>query len=274
MENKFYKVMSAHSDEKLIEVYKNQTQYTSEAIEAMELILVERNLLENATQAFNLNNEAVYNKFQLREFGRVISDSDFARESLKDSIYFQRYISPLHKYNWLNYIFCIFGSVGIANSATIIGIGEYDSPFKALLYLSILVAMLLPLGIWKLSKNKAQISVIKKRKGNALSIIGAKDNHEIQIPFRYECYWEWYYIKYIKFVKLSVFLVDEKNDTVIELRECLETFKSPPLNWERLPKDLGSRFKNKTCIAFVSYNFQKPYLQKLQKILNGLSLDN
>ena len=278
MENKFYKVMNAHSDEELIQVYKNQADYTDEAIEAMKFILLERNLLKEGTQAFNtkkedeaLSREELYNNFQRSEFGKVVSDFDFAQESLKDAIYFQRYISPIHNYNWLNHVFIIFGIVSTVLCIAVIGIGEFRLPFNIILVLSILGALLLPLGIWKLSKNKAQINIIKLKNRNVLTIQGAKDAHELPLPFRYECYWEWHYIKLtLRQVKLSVFLFDVTNNTVIELRELLELHKSPPFNWEKLPKDISSHTKGKSFYAFLNHATQKPFLVEFQKVLNGL----
>lgn len=276
VENPFYNVMKAYSDEKLIEAYKNRLEYTPEAAEAMELILLERNLVEKATRAVQIqkeieaiSQEEVYNRFQRSEFGRVIADADFAQECLKKDIYFQRYISPFHHYNWLNHLFVTLGIIGAVLSAAVLGTGEWGSPFNVILVFSLLGTLLLPWGIWRLFRNKVQISIIKKNNGNVLFINGTKDRYEIPVPFRYECYWEWHYIKLtIKQVKLSVFIFDDRNNVVIELRELLELYKSPPPHWETLPRNF--RFKDQSSFTFLNHGTQKPFLYRLQKILNGL----
>lgn len=280
VENPFYKVMAAYSDEKLIEAYKNRSEYTPEAAEAMELVLLERNLVEKADEAVHiekkieeLSREEVYNRFQRSEFGRVVPDTDFARENLKDSLYFQRYISPFHHYNWLNHIFITLGIIGAALSIAVISTGEFHPPFSTILVCSLTGVLLLPLGIWRLFKNKVRISIVQKNNGNVLVINGTKDRHEIPIPFRYECYWEWHYIKLtIKQVKLSVFIFDDRNNTVIEIRELLELYKSPPPHWETLPR--GFAVKGRSSFTFLNHGTQKPFLYRLQKILDGLHKDD
>lgn len=281
MKNEFYDIMNAHSDEELIEIYANRSQYTAEAIEAMELILEERNLSENAAEVYetkqkeeSLSKEGVYNEFQRAEFGKVISDIDFAQEKLINSVYFQRYISPLHNYNWLNHLFIILGITGLVLTGVIIGIGEFYSPVSILLVLSAFFAALLPLGIWRLRKNKAQISIRKEMRAPVLQITGTKDDHEMQLPVRYLCYWEWHHIKLtLKQVKLSLFLFDDKNNIMIELSELLELHKSPPPHWVKLPKakEMKALTANKTLYAFLNYGIQKPFLYELQKIISGLN---
>lgn len=280
MKNEFYDIMNAHSDEQLIEIYTNRSQYTDEAVEAIELVLKERNLSGNAVEADeikqkeeSLTKEDIYNKFQRAEFGKVISDTDFTQEKLINSVYFQRYISPLHNYNWLNHLFIILGIIGLVLTLIIIGIGEFYPPVSILLALSVFFAALLPLGIWKLRKNKAQISIRKEMRAPVLQITGIKDDHEMQLPIRYLYYWEWHHIKLtLKQVQLSLFLFDDNNNTVIELRELIELHKSPPPHWEELPKaaEIKSLIADKTLYTFLNHGIQKPFLYELQKILSGL----
>jgi hypothetical protein len=278
MEDQFYEVMNAHSDEELLNVYKNQHEYTFEAIEAMEAVLRERNLLTEATEvlvekmdADFQSNEAIYDAFQRAEFGKVISDVDFARENLSDSIYFQRFISPLHNYNWLNHLFIIFGIVGATLAFIVIGIGEYQSPFNIILICSGLAALLLPLGILKLRKNKAQLSIRKEAHSTVLQIKGSKDDLTIQFPLRFQYYWDWHTIRYgLKQVKLSIFIFDDQNDCRIEFRELLEIQKSPPPHWERISPDLISEHAYSSTFAYLNHGTQVPFLYQLQKILSGL----
>ena len=268
--------MNAHSDEDLMDVYKNRSKYTPEAIEAMEAVLLERNLIENAAQiAAAQQEEEVFTKaelhadFELSEFGKVISDAEFAEECLKDSIYLERFVSPLHHYNWLNHFFIIFGIFGIILSVIFIAMGEFQPPFNIILGLSIVAALLLPLGIWKLSKNKAALTLVKKNNRNVLLITGPKDQHEMTLPLRYECYWDWHPVKLnLKQVKLSIFLYDDRNDACIELREFLELQKSPPPHWEMLPKKFATH--KSFSFAYSNHGFQRPFLYKFQKIVDGL----
>lgn len=285
MKNKFYDVMNAHSDEQLVETYAKRSQYTVEAIEAMEMIIKERGLLTEADEADNqyiekkaLSMEELYNEFQRTEFGRVISDTDFVKEKTIESVYlnhiFQRYISPLHNYNWLNHLFISLGITGLGLTLVIVGIGEFEPPFNILLTFSALFAMLLPLGIWKLRKNKAQISISKDFRKPVLRITGIKNDFEMSFPIRYVCYWDWNHIKLtLKQVQLTILLFDDNNNTVIELRQLIELHKSPPPHWEKMPntKELKVLFANKTVYAFLNHGTQKPFLYELQKILNGLN---
>jgi len=279
MENQFYKVMNRYSDEELLAIYKDRSKYTPEAIEAMETVLSERKLMENAAEIVAeqkveeaLSKEEQLAKFQRSEFGKVISDEAFARESLKGAIYLQRFISPLHNYNWLNQIFIILGIVGLTLSLVIIGIGEYPKPFVTILVICIAAALLLPFGIWKLSKNKAQLTIQKKMNRNVVTIEGAKDQHEISLPLRYACYWEWHHTRKgqikLKQVMLHLFLYDDKNDSCFELRELMPIQKSPPPHWETFPKKFTANKTNH--FAYWGHGFQKPFLYEFQKILDGL----
>jgi hypothetical protein len=279
MENPFYKVMNRHSDEELLDVYKNRSKYTPEAVEAMEMVLSERKLMENAAEIVAeqkeeeaLSKEEQLIEFQLSEFGEVISDEAFARESLKGAVYLQRFLSPLHHYNWLNHLFIVLGIVGLTLSLVIVGIGEYPKPFITILVCCIAAALLLPFGIWRLSKNKAQLTILKKMNRNVVSIEGAKDQHEISLPLRYECHWQWHYTRkgQIKFkqVMLHLFLYDDKNDSCFELRELMPIQKTPPPHWEMLPEKFTT---NKTKhFVYWGHGFQKPFLYQFQKILAGL----
>jgi hypothetical protein len=271
--------MNAYSDEELLAVYKDRSKYTPEAIEAMEIVLSERKLTEDAAEIASeqkaeeiLSKEEQLDKFQRSEFGRVISDATFAQESLKGAIYLQRFISPLHNYNWLNHIFIGLGLTGLTLALIIIGIGEYPKPAPTILVICIAAALLLPLGIWKLSKNKAQLTIQKKMNRIVVSIKGAKDQHEISLPLRYEGYWEWHYTKkgQLKFkqVMLHLFLYDDKNDSCFELRELVPILKSPPPHWEMLPKKFATNKTNH--FAYWGHGFQKPFLYEFQKILDGL----
>lgn len=279
MENQFYKVMNRHSDEELLAVYKDRSKYTPEAIEAMVLVLTERKLMEDAAEIAAeqrveeaLSREEQMAKFQRSEFGRVISDRAFAQESLKGSVYLQRFISPLHNYNWVNHIFIGLGLTGLTLALIIIGIGEYPKPATTILVICIAAALLLPLGIWKLSKNKAQLTIQKKMNRIVVSIEGAKDRHEISLPLRYECYWQWHYTKKgqikLKQVMLHLFIYDDKNDSCFELRELVPLLKSPPPHWEPFPKKFTTDKTNH--FAYWGHGFQKPFLYEFQKILNGL----
>lgn len=279
MQNQFYTVMNAYSDEELLAVYKDRSKYTKEAIEAMESVLRERNLIENAAKIVSeqkaeesLSKEEQLAKFQRSEFGRVISDAAFAQESLNGGVYLQRFISPLHHYNWLNHIFIGLGLTGLTLSLVFIGIGEYHAPFLTFFVSCIAAALLLPLGIWRLSKNKAQLTIQKKMNRIVVSIEGAKDQHEISMPLSYESYWEWHYTKKgqlkVKQVMLHLFLYDDKTDSCFELRELMPLLKSPPPHWETLPKKFTT---NKTKhFAYWGHGFQKPFLYQFQKILDGL----
>lgn len=285
MKNKFYDVMNAHSDEQLVETYTKRSQYTDEAIEAMEMIIKERGLLEDADEADkqyiekkSLSMEEIYNEFQRSEFGKVISDIDFVKEKTIESVYlnhiFQRYISPLHNNNWLNHLFVVLGIIGTVLTFVIIGVGEFEPPFTSILTFSVLFSVLLPVGIWKLRQNKAQISISKDFRKPVLRITGIKNNFEMSFPIRYVCYWDWNHIKLtLKQVQLTILLFDDNNNTVIELRELVELHKSPPPHWEKMPntKELKALFTNKTIYAFLNYGTQKPFLYELQKILSGLN---
>jgi len=279
MQNQFYQVMNRYSDEELLDVYKDRSKYTPEAIEAMEIVLRERKLMEDAAEIVAeqkaeeiLSKEEQLAKFQFSEFGKVISDAEFARESLTGSIYLQRFISPLHHHNWVNNIFIILGGTALTLALVIIGIGDYHSPFPTFLAICIAAALLLPLGIWKLSKNKAQLTIRKKMNRIVVSIEGAKDQHEISLPLRYEGYWEWHYTRKgqikLKQVMLHLFLYDDRNDSCFELRELMPLLKSPPPHWETVPKKFAT---NKTKhFAYWGHGFQKPFLYQFQKILDGL----
>jgi len=285
MKNKFFDVMNAHSDKQLVETYTKRSQYTDEAIEAMEIILKERGLLAEADKADKkqqeevaLSEDEIYNEFQRSELGRIISDVDFVKEKTIESDYrnhiFQRYISPLHNHNWLNHLFVILGIIGLVLTFVIIGIGEFEPPFTNILIFSVPFAVLLPLGIWKIRKNKAQISISKDFRKPVLRITGIKDDIEMPFPIRYVCYWDWNHIKLtLKQVQLTILLFDNNNNTVIELRQLIELHKSPPPHWEKMPnmKELKALFANKTVYAFLNHGTQKPFLYELQKILNGLN---
>lgn len=276
MENPFYNVMNAHSDTKLLEVYKNRSGYKPEAVEAMEQVLLERNLMEHADRIVEaqqeeeaISYEEQYNQFQRSTFGKVISDTAFAQEQLNNSTYLQRYISPLHGYNWVNHIFITIGVIGVTLALIILGIGEFHSPANTILTFSLAAALLLPFGIWQLSRNKVKLTLFKRVNRSVLVIAGPKDQHEIQFPLRYECYWEWHQIKLnLKQVKLSIFLYDDKNNVCLELREFLEIQKSPPPHWEQLPKDFSP--KTGSYFAYMNHGFQKPFLYTFEKIVNGL----
>gem|GEM_PF-3427950 len=277
--------MNAHSDKQLVETYTKRSQYTDEAIEAMEIILKERGLLAEADKADKkqqeevaLSEDEIYNEFQRSELGRIISDVDFVKEKTIESDYrnhiFQRYISPLHNHNWLNHLFVILGIIGLVLTFVIIGIGEFEPPFTNILIFSVPFAVLLPLGIWKIRKNKAQISISKDFRKPVLRITGIKDDIEMPFPIRYVCYWDWNHIKLtLKQVQLTILLFDNNNNTVIELRQLIELHKSPPPHWEKMPnmKELKALFANKTVYAFLNHGTQKPFLYELQKILNGLN---
>lgn len=276
MENQFYNVMNAHSDTKLLEVYKNRSGYKPEAVEAMEQVLLERNLIENAARIVEeqqeeaaISKEEIYTRFQRSEFGKVISDAAFAQERLNDSIYLQRYISPLHNYNWVNHLFIVIGIIGLVLSIILFSMGESHSLLNTILTFSLAAALLLPFGIWKLSKNKVQLTLFKRINKNVLLITGAKEQQEIQFPLRYECYWDWHHIKLsLKQVQLSVFLYDDKNNSCLELREFLEAHKSPPPHWEQLPKNFS--IKTASSFTYLNHGVQKPFLYQLEKILSGL----
>lgn len=276
MENQFYKVMNAHSDEKLLEVYKNRSGYKPEAVEAMEQVLSERNLMEHADRIVEvqqeeeiISREELYTRFQRSTFGKVMSDAAFAQERLNNSIYLQRYISPLHGYNWVNHIFIVLGIVGTVLALIILGTGEFHSTANTILTFSVVAALLLPFGIWKLFKNKAQLTIFKRVNSGVLVIAGPKDQHEIRFPLRYECYWEWHHIKSsLKQVKLSIFLYDDKRNSCIELREFLEVQKSPPPHWEQLPDHFSP--KTASYFAYLNHGLQKPFLYEFEKILKGL----
>ncbi len=279
MQNQFYKVMNAYSDEELLAVYKDRSKYTPEAIEAMETVLSERKLMEDAAEiAAEQKAEEILSKeeqlanFQRSEFGKVISDEAFAQEHLTNSIYLQRFISPLHQYNWVNTIFIILGITGLTLALIILGIGDYHSPFPAMLAICSAAALLLPFGIWKLSKNKAQLTIRKKINRIVVSIEGAKDQHEISLPLRYESYWQWHQMRQghvkLKQVMLHIFLYDDKNDSCFELRELMPIQKSPPPHWETLPKKFTTNKTNH--FAYWGHGFQKPFLYEFQKILDGL----
>ncbi len=276
MQNQFYKVMNAYSDDELLAVYRDRSSYTPEATEAMEHVLSERNLKENASQIVNeqeieetISQIEQYAKFKRSEFGKSIPDSAFAKECLKDSIYLERYISPVHNYNWLNYVFVILGGVGLVIALCILGIGEYPSPMVTFLITSIAASTLLPFGLWKLYKNKARLTIVKTMNSAKIVITGAKDYHEISLPLRYEYYWEWHTIKRnLKQVMLHIFLYDDKNDSSIELRQLIELYKSPPPHWEKLPKDFKTN--KSSSFAYLNHGFQKPFLYEVQRILDGL----
>lgn len=279
MQNQFYKVMNAYSDEELLAVYKDRIKYTPEAIEAMEMVLKERNLLEDAAEIVAeqqveeiLSREEQLAKFERSEFGRVVSDTDFAKESLVGSIYLQRFLSPLHNYNWLNHVFNMLGGLGLVFTLVFIGIGEYHSPVPTLLTISIIVIPLLPLGIWRLSKSKVQLTIRKKMNSHAIVIEGPKDHHELTLPVRYERYWEWNYIRKgavrLKQVRLSIVLYDDLHDTAIILTQLMELHKSPPPHWKMLPANFST--KKKKSFTYFNHGFQKPYLYEFQKIIDGL----
>lgn len=285
MKNKFHDVMNAHSDEQLVETYTKRSQYTDEAIEAMEIILKKRGLLAEADKTDKkqqekvaLSEEEIYNEFQCSEFGRIISDADFVKEKTIESDYrnhiFQRNISPLHNHNWLNHLFIILGIIGTVLTFVIIGIGEFEPTFTSILTFSVPFAALLPLGILKLRQNKAQISILKNLRKPVLRITGIKDDIEMSFPIRYVCYWDWNHIKLtLKQVELTILLFDDNNNTVIELRQLIELHKSAPPHWGKMPntKELKALFANKTVYAFLNHGTQKPFLYELQKILNGLN---
>lgn len=268
--------MNAYSDEELLAVYENRSQYTPEAIEAMETVLLERDLIEHAEKIVadqkeeeKLTKEAIYDKFQRTEFGSVIPDAEFAQGRLKNSIYLERFISPVHHYNWVNHIFIVLGGIGLTIALIILGLGDFDSEFIKILVASSAVSPLLFLGIRGLSRNKAKLTVVKKMNRNAIVIMGRKDHYEFSLPLRYDYYWEWIQIKRnMKQVRLSVLLYDEKNDICIELRETIELLKPPPPHWERLPKKFT--ISQSSSFIFLNHGFQKPFLYELQKILNGL----
>lgn len=278
MENEFYDVMNVLTDHELLQKYLNKSDYTSEAVLAMEFVLKERKLeikaetLENTKQKFDSRSkEEIYNQFQLAEFGRIISDSDYAKEQRLNSTYFQKNISPLHNYGWVFTLFIILGIIGLAFAGIIIGIGEYIVPFNYMLVISIGLAVLLPLGIWKMSKNKSQVSIVNEGRHDFLIINGAKEYFKIQFPLRYECYWKWEHIKlHIKQLKLVIYIYDDKGNTVFELGELQVLTKSPPPHFEKFPSDIPGKFKDKDHLVYTSYGTQKQFLLELQKIISGL----
>ena len=174
---------------------KKQAEFTPEAVAAMERVLLERNLSQEASeqieelkQAELISAEEIYNKFQRSEFGKVVSDALFAKENLNDSIYFQGYISPMHNYNWVNLLYILFGFLGLVFSIIFLAMEELYSQTESTLIIFLLFTVLLPLGIWKLSKNKAKLCLVKRMRSSLLVIKGAKDDFEIQVPFRYVCF--------------------------------------------------------------------------------------
>jgi len=276
MQNQFYKVMNAYSDEELLAVYKDRFNYTSEAIEAMEIVIWERDLHDEVAEIAGeqldedtFSKNEIDTKFQLAEFGKVISDSDYARECLTDSIYLQRFVSPLHGYQGLNMLYMVLGLCGIVMSILLFSVEHLGEKYPTLLVISIVASLLMPLAIWRMAKNKSKLTIEKRINGNVIVLSGNKGQHEIPLPIRYECFWQWNALgRGMKQVKLYIFLYDDKNNSLVILNEPLPTLKSPPPYWDMLPDKIvpfdGSAFE------YSNYGFQKPFLYRFEKILKGL----
>lgn len=270
--------MSGYSDEKLLNVYKNKSDYNEEAIEAMEMVIRERGLQSEAIKVESekraedeLSYEELLKKFQFEEFGKVVSDKEYAQQLFKDDIYFHRYISPLSHYGWINPVFIIIGITGLFSFMTLLVMGEFKNEFLLILILSFFLAMLLPLGIWKTRKNKTELSIIKDKNSIKLSIGNSKDIKNISFPFKYECYWEWHYIKRnFKQIKLIIYIYDDLNDEMIIYHELLSPLKKPAPHWEEIPKNLHHQYKGKSIYVYTNYGFQAPFLYSFQKLLKGL----
>lgn len=278
MENEFYGVMNALSDDELLKNYQKKSDYTLEAIQAMELVIAERkleNIFNSKVKILDkqkeLSNEEIYNQFQMAEFGKVISDRDYAKEKLDNSKYLSKKLSPLHNYGWLFSLLIIFGIIGLMLTISIFALGEFKKPFNYIFYVSAFFALCLPIGIWKLVKNSAELNIVNLGRKNYVEIKTTKENFEIHFPLQVKYYWRWVHIKLnLKQVELVVLIFDKEGKHVIEIDELQVMLKPVPVGWEELPSNISSELKNKKVFGYKNYGTQKPFLIELQKIINGL----
>lgn len=278
MKNEFYEVMKVLTDDELIKRYLNQSDYTSEAIIAMEMVLKERDMDKEIQSLMNqkhvsesITKEEEYELFQISEFGKLVSDEDYAKERLNNSQYLSKRLSPLHNYGWLFSLFIIFGIVGALFTISILAIGEFKNPFNTILIIGSLFGLLLPIGIWKKIANSAQLNVVNLGRRNFIEIKSGKDNFELPFPLNVKFYWRWVHIKLnLKQVELVLLIFDEAGNTVVEIDELQVLLKPVPLGWDELPSNIASELKGKKVYGYSNYGAQKPFLVELHKIINGL----
>lgn len=275
MENKFYEIMASHTDEKLLEVYKNKADYTPEAREAMEQVLEERNLIDRAQliESQLYENEANLQQaqqatYEFETFGQNVSDTEFAASKLQSGVYLEKKVSPLQGISRFSFLFIVIGASGLIFFLVFLNIGHRPKDMDTFYYLSILLAFLLPLGIWITRKSKATLKLIQHGRGAQLVIEDGLKHLSISLPFEYQCYYRWDKIRYnIKQVHLFLYIFDPvKNETII-LTELLPALKDPPVEWTLAPKN--EELKNKIH-SYMNYGFQKPFLEEFHKLIKGL----
>lgn len=269
--------MAAHSDEQLLEVYKNRGDYTEEACQAIVQVLGERNLMSEAAiiddelEKFVQNQKKVETEtYEEKRFGEVVSDEEFAKNNLVNGIYIEKKLSPMYGFSRFAFLFIMIGACGLTFALVMMNIGHRPKDMDLFYYISWVISLLLPYGIWIIRKSKATLKVTQLGRKSELEIKDGFKNITILLPINYTCYYRWDRIKYnIKQVRLFIYIDDPlKNETII-ITEQLPALKQPPLGWKLIEKD-HEEPKNK-ILSYQNYGFQKPFLEEFVKIIRGLS---
>lgn len=271
--NKFYDVMSKHSDEKLQDIYKNSEGYTAEAISAMEIVMKERGLIEVASAEKVIHEEKTQQEkvrlYDQKLIGTSISDKDFVEQMLTNGTSDSHKIHPLHKGNWLSQLLIFFGFLGVLFTIIFLIVGEFKPPFIYFLLTSIGLCICLPVGIKRLQNNLTYFKIIEKVGQKYLSIHSKKE--DIQIPFPLKCSFFYDKIpvkKFLKKVRLTISINDYKNNQLIYLSEDLSPIHPEPPHWEKIPNQIPKPNKRTQILSYVSYS-NKSSIYKLSKLIKG-----
>jgi hypothetical protein len=301
-ENEFLSLYRSWSDEELINAFEKRKDYQPKAVEAMKLVLKERNIedqinfiISEETNIAEQNQtkerftkEQIIKGYEERITGSTENDFVFAKKKKQaNGTYYEGvFILTSRRYRLFQIFSLLLMGIG-GTSLTLFCISLSDRPLFETAQIifgsgSILFVLSIVLYLYSFRLAKTNCKLYENQEGNPIfELKHPKYYFTTKFPFAFSISFSHRTMRnlsvtsvggyYYRFNNPVIFLLlsNEQGETVL-LEEILPT-------WEKLPSEvIGSEILEqiKRAKIFSPYPFRKSKVMVLKKILNGLNTLN